>query len=229
MNRYIVALLALTVMVGCLKTRAELEAEETGKVQQRQTIIQQKSAAVKPAPHHVGGQQSANEEYDEQFRGLSGRVEADENSVAQLKVQKQADREAAAADKKQLDAKLQAYEEALRKLETQLQALSEEVAHLKTPPPEPVAAPSKGGKNTYDVGEEHFTAKKWKEAIVSFQKYRDANPRGKQYADATYKIGVCFQEIGMKDEAKSFMEEVTAKFPNSKEAKKAVIRLKSLK
>jgi TolA-binding protein len=135
------------------------------------------------------------------------------------------------------DKKLQAYEDAIRKLEAQVQTLNDEVTKLKEtpPPPEAEAAPapasSKKGKSSgpYEAGEDHFGAKKWKEAIVSFQKYRDQNPKGKNYADATYKIGVCFQELGMKDEAKSFMEEVTAKFPNSKEAKKAAFRLKNLK
>ncbi|MGZ3721520.1 MAG: tetratricopeptide repeat protein [Bdellovibrionales bacterium] len=235
MNRYIVALLGLTVMVGCLKTRAELEAEETGKVQERQTISQQKSAAPAAKASHVGGQSvkapppaDRSEEMDEQMRNLSGRVEANEAAVQQMHVLEQQKKEAWIKDQQMQSQKLQAYEDAIRKLEAQVQALSEEVAHLKAPPPEPAAAPAKGGKNSFETGEELFTGKKWKEAIVSFQKYRDQNPKGKQYADATYKIGVCFQEIGMKDEAKSFMEEVTAKFPNSKEAKKAAFRLKSL-
>jgi TolA-binding protein len=84
-------------------------------------------------------------------------------------------------------------------------------------------------KDPLDAAAEMFSGKKWKDAAAAFQKYREAFPKGKAYSDATYKIGVCFQELGLKDEAKSFYDEVVAKFPKSKEAKKARIRLKSLK
>jgi TolA-binding protein len=241
MNRSIIVLLTATVMIGCLKTRAELEAEETGQSQEKQTLHQQQTAAQKPVVSKVGGQslktpppQADREEFDEQLRALNGRVESNEGAISQMRAGEQQKKEAWLKDKQLEDQKLQAYEDAIRKLEAQVQSLTEDVKVLKNPPPvevEPPAASAgkKGGKGPYDAGEEQFTAKKWKEAIVSFQKYRDQNPKGKNYADATYKIGVCFQELGMKDEAKSFMEEVTAKFPNSKEAKKAVFRLKSLK
>lgn len=238
MNKYVLTLLAATLLVGCLKTRAELEAEETGHQQQKVTVAQQKAMATPSA--HVAGQSvkaaplaDRAEEIDEQMRNLSGRIESNEAAVQQMRALEQQKKEAWLKDKQLEDQKLQAYEDAIRKLEAQVQGLSEEVARLKAPPVQEVPPPSSRaagkGKNSFDTGEDLFTQKKWKEAIVNFQKYRDQNPKGKQYADATYKIGVCFQELGMKDEAKSFMEEVTAKFPNSKEAKKAAFRLKTLK
>jgi TolA-binding protein len=45
---------------------------------------------------------------------------------------------------------------------------------------------------------------------------------------ATYKIGVCFQELGMIEEAKAFYDEVIAKYPKSNEAAKATSRLKAM-
>ena len=54
------------------------------------------------------------------------------------------------------------------------------------------------------------------------------NPKGKRYADATYKIGMSFQELKLKDDAKAFYQEVIQKFPKSSEAKKAEVRLKKL-
>jgi len=221
MNKYFLYTASAILLVGCLKTRAELEAEKTGVVQERQTIAQQKVPAVKQAPPAPRG-----DELDEQLRDLNGRIETVENSVNQMRAAKQAEAETGSKDKQAFDKKFEAYEEALKKLEDQITALTEEVAKLKAPSPEP-AAPAKG-KNAYDDGEEQFAKKKWKEAIVDFQKYRDKNPKGKQYADATYKIGVSFAELGMKDEARAFLEEVTQKFPKSKEAKKAEQKLKSL-
>ena len=125
----------------------------------------------------------------------------------------------------------------MKKLEAEVASLSEEVTHLKTPPPPPIPQPmsatkesaSSKGRSAFDEGESLLSAKKYKEAIVAFQKYRDGNPKGRSYGDATYKIGVSFQELGLKDEAKTFFEEVTSKFPGSKEAKKAAARMKSLK
>lgn len=238
MNKLIIFGMA-TLFIGCLKTRAEIDAEKSGAVQERQTIAQQRGTAI-PQPA-AGGAPAAPqvvrvekappgayrfEEYDEQMRTLSGRVDSLENYVQQQNAAKSAEQNLGAKEKQDFDTKFQAYEEALQKLEAQVAALNDEVARLKAPPPEmPVAK----GKTSYDVGEDHFAAKKWKEAIVSYQKYRDQNPKGKLFADATYKIGVCFQELGMKDEARTFLEDVKSKYPNSKEAKKAAFRLKSLK
>ena len=84
-------------------------------------------------------------------------------------------------------------------------------------------------KDTYDIAKEFFEKKDWKQAILNFQKYRDDNPKGVKLADATYKIGVSFQELGMKDEAKTFYDEVQVKYPKSEEARRAKIRLKGLK
>jgi len=51
------------------------------------------------------------------------------------------------------------------------ETLSDEVARLKAPPEvcSSRASDKKGGKGSYEAGEKHFTAKKWKEAIVSYQ------------------------------------------------------------
>lgn len=239
MTRSIFFVCMLALLTGCLKTRADLRAE--GEEPQKQTMAQQReervaknsnapaAPAAKPPPMTTAAR---FEEYDDQMRQLNGRVDVLENSVTQLAAGKQGDQTATAKDKQILDMKLQAYEEALKKMESQIAALHEEIAHMKTPPPAPApvaAAPSAGGKarTPFDEGESHFNAKKWKEAIDAYQKYRDTYPKGKSYAESTYKIGASFQELGMKDEAKLFFEEVKEKFPGSKEAKKAAIRLKS--
>lgn len=238
--------LSFLLVTGCLKTRAELDAEQSGQDMERQTQTQQRENAreAKPAPVPYKEKAPATayrfEEYDEQMRQLGGRVDTLENHVNHLASLKVLADEGEAKNKTAQDQKFVAYEDALKKLETQVQQLSEEVTRLKTAPV--AAAPVANGslktpeaatggklKTPYDEGEELFTAKKWKEAIVSYQKYRDVYPKGRMYTDSTYKIGICFQELGMKDEAKAFFEEVIAKAPKSKEAKKASFRMKSLK
>lgn len=78
------------------------------------------------------------------------------------------------------------------------------------------------------MGDDAFAAKDWKGAVVIYQKYRDKYPKGKKFVEATYKIGICFKELKLKSEAKTFFDEVIEKFPSSPEAKKAKSQLKSL-
>lgn len=232
MNRFVLAAIGLTLLVGCLKTRAELEAEETGRTAEKTTVAQQQIVKREGVKEKALPSAYRFDEVDEQMRQLNGRVDSVENYIAQENAAKANEKESFGKEKQSFEQKFAAYEEELKKMEAQIVALNEEIARLKAPPLAPVAETkenAKGGKTVLDTAEEHFSAKKWKESIASFQKYREQNPKGKHFADATYKIGVSFQELGMKDEAKSFFEEVTAKFPNSKEAKKAAFRMKSIK
>ncbi|MCS6837529.1 MAG: tetratricopeptide repeat protein [Bdellovibrionaceae bacterium] len=74
-----------------------------------------------------------------------------------------------------------------------------------------------------------FGEKEWKKAILSYEKYRETHPKGPHYVEATYKIGLCFEKLGMKEEALSFYQEVVTKFPKSVEAQKAKVRIKNVK
>lgn len=229
MKQLILVSFCIMALSGCLKTREQLRGELPDNSLQRQSVQQQidqaREAKEKAAP---GGFKF--EEIDEQMRQLNGRVDAIENHLSQLNAASGMEREAQSKARQGQDQKFVVYEEALKKLESQVQSLSQEVERLR-PTAAPVKAGSQAGglKSSYDEGESLFSSKKWREAIVSYQKYRDGNPKGKFYSDATYKIGVAFQELGMKDEAKAFYEEVREKFPNSKEAKKAAVRMKSFK
>ena len=81
----------------------------------------------------------------------------------------------------------------------------------------------------FQVAEVHFKNKEWKKAILSYQKYSEDSPKGKMVAEAKYKIGVSFQELGLKDEAIAFYEEVVAQFPATEIGKKAKFRLTQIK
>lgn len=178
----------------------------------------------------------------EQMRTLSGRIDSVENQLVQINAAHGAQKEGAGRDRQMLEQKFVAYEEALKKLEVQIQAMSEELKAMRMAQ---AAAPAKAEKNektdkpskadakspskAYEEGEALFGNKKYREAILAYEKYRGANPKGKFYADSTYKMGVCFQEVGLKDEAKIFFDEVVSKFPGSKEAKKAAVRAKQIK
>jgi len=99
-------------------------------------------------------------------------------------------------------------------------------SQLATPP---VAQSSAKASGPYERAENLFQRSNWKAAILEYNIYRDNFPKGRNYAEATYKIGVSFQELGMGSEAKSFYAEVIEKFPKTKTAKSAKYRLNQLK
>lgn len=189
------------VMTGCLRTRQDLRADN------------------KPTPAQAA-EQAKLEEQNQQMRELQGRLEVLEHEL-KMANQKRDEVDPTAVRVEELEKKLKYYEEAIVKLEKQI----EEAQKPPPPPPQPEAKP----KSVFDQADSLFEEKKWKEAIIGFQKYRDNNPKGTKYADATYKIGVSFQELGMKAEARAFFEEVIEKYPKDGSAKRAKYRLTQLK
>ena len=238
------ALVPLTlVLTGCLKTRGDLRSESTDSTPQIQTTAAQRAQAAESAPVvatvAAAGKPAASaakvEDMDEQMRSLTGRMEVVENNLNQTTNAADAAHNEYLKDKLSLEQRVMVYEEEFKKLQAEVAGLTEQVTALKTTAaaastaPMVTMMPAPAPKDPLDLAAELFAAKKWKDAAAAFQKYRETFPKGKAYADATYKIGVCFQELGLKDEAKSFYDEVVAKFPKSKEAKKATIRIKSVK
>jgi TolA-binding protein len=84
-------------------------------------------------------------------------------------------------------------------------------------------------QTVFDQAEKLFKEKKWQQAILKYQEYRDRHPKGRNFAEATYKIGVCFQEIGMMKEARTFYEEVITRFPNTPQATRSHTRMRALR
>lgn len=227
----LVSLLAGSILVtGCLnqlKSRKDLKGDtQISQPPQEEVYVSENTESTPSAPVFK------QEERNEQMRVLRGRVEEAENQVNELRESMIQLAESRQQEKEQAAGKLQAYEEAIRKLEQEILALKNNKHEAARAPKKSV---KKSGANSsaqlredYHRGEDHFRQKKWKDAIVSYQKYREDFPKGKLYPDATYKIGLCFLELGLKDESKSFFEEVKVKYPKSPLAKKADKQLKSL-
>lgn len=217
MKRFTLLLLAISfVLSGCLKTRSEMNEDDERKVMQTQlTDIQQSRADT----------QSRLNDIDAEIRKLNGRVEVVESKSLQSSVNEDQKSRDYAQRINDLEQKNKILADALEKLEIQIQGLATEV---KT---SPVAqeAPKASQVGNFAIAEGYFKKKEWKPAIVAYQKYRDLNPKGKDYAEASYKIGVCFEEMKMKSEAKAFYDEVIEKFPKTVYAQKSKFRLKKLK
>jgi len=204
-----IGLLSLSLS-GCLMTRSEVAEREVHTNTQTQVSPQQKAKADYDATIMS---------YQDQFRALNGRVDTLEYQNQQL-----------SSENAGLKAKLSEHEERFKLLE---QGLLQLESGISSAPPELEAKPEKKEtkhfSSTIDEADSYFEKKEWKRAIAAYQKYRDKNPSGKNFGRATYRIGICFQELNMKKEARVFYEEVLDRYPRSNLAKQASRRLKQIK
>lgn len=251
MKTVIIAITASLLLTGCLlKTRSELGATEQSGTYSQKNADNQMEAQQAIAGAAVTSENPAAmpDERDELIRTLNGRVEVLENTLETL----QKDRE---AEKIQSEQRLAALQEALVKLEKQFsgedekkpdsmgadaQSSDEIEAKIKADKKVDAKADAKVDAKIvdkksdkklgpYETAQELFDDKEWKKAILNFHKYTDESPKGKFVADAKYKIGVCFQELGMKEEAMAYYEEVVANFQSTDAGKKSKVRLSKLK
>lgn len=79
---------------------------------------------------------------------------------------------------------------------------------------------------TFYRAESYFHLKQYKKAIVDYSQFTEKYNRSRHLPAALLKIGLSFEALTMKDDAKGFFQEVVDKFPKSAEAKKARAKLK---
>lgn len=209
------SLLLVFVLAGCIQTREGIrETEQKRAVQDQVSQMQRTNAETS----------SRYQELNQDLREMNGRIEVLENKMNQLslhmKDQKGGDQAMNLAQEK----KIQALQEEITKFEAQIVILSQNVEALRAAPAA-VDTPKASGGNTFDVAEDLFEKKEFKKAIHAYQKFRDQNPKSKKNAKAIYKIGLSFQELGLKEDAKPFFEDLIAKYPQSEEAKLAKAKL----
>lgn len=223
-NLMLIAVTSL-LLSGCLMTREQIrEGSKPGEGGSQVSQMQVKRAE----------EVARMDELEESVQLLRGEVEVAQNTIRQLEAANQASQdvdEEKPMSAKEVVQKLAIFEEALRAMETKMNVMSQEIQVLKARPAATASKPKPKAETqgNYAGAQQSFDKKNWKKAIVGYEKYRELNPKGRRYADATYKIGVCFQELGMKSEAKSFYQEVIAKYPKSNTAKKAKYRLTQVK
>lgn len=232
--------LGLTVLslTSCLVTRSELADNEQPATYGKKAAQNQLDGQTDNA---IVAQTQIADDKDELIRTLNGRVEVLENQLNGIQKERE-------LEKTQNQEKLTLLQQAVTKLEAQVRGTesdtetkpvgpgidvisSDENEKIKsgdkTTAAKPAAVDPKA--NSYDVGQGHFAKREWKKAILSFHKYTDEAPKSKLIPDAKYKIGVSFQELGMKDEAQAYYEEVVANFGATDAGKKAKLRLTKIK
>jgi TolA-binding protein len=215
------ALLAVQGLLGCqgFVTREGLrEQDQKKEISDRVTNLQKSTADVN----------NRFSEIESDLREVHGRVEVVENRMSQNTAAAEKSKKVSDEQVAEMQKKLVILQEEIAKIQDQITSLASDLVSAKSANLGE-RADSKSDKNLYDAGEDLFEKKEWRKAILSYQKFRELKPKDKKIPDVIYKIGVSFQELGMKDEAKTFYEELSSKYPNSIEAKRAKIRLKKIK
>ena len=80
----------------------------------------------------------------------------------------------------------------------------------------------------YWTGESHYSQSQWEQAILSFKDVVSRFPKHAKAADALLKLGMCYEKLKDKDNARFHYEALLEDFPGSGAAKLAKARLTAL-
>lgn len=170
----------------------------------------------------VAALESQLRSYEEQFRTMLGRIEELETKAST----------ASKPDTDRVKDLEQAISEMLvqqEQLKNEIKASREAQIQAAQKAKEQAAADSAAPTGNLEQADKLFSEGKWEKAAQEFQEFRKKNPKSDEISIVTYKIGVCFQELGLKSEAKTFFTNVMQNYPNSKASKFAKFRLDNLK
>ena len=214
----------LQILSGCqLDTRTGVREQDEKQVMRKQVAnLQATTADVN----------SRFQDLEDDVRKTNGRLEAVETRMQQAQAQSKANSDKGS---QVLDSKMKdndgAYREEFTKLQTQIDTLKAQLDSARATESAASAASAavNAKKDPFAAAEDKYEKKEYKEAILDYERFRKANPKGKQFPTATYKIGASFQDLGMIEEARAFYEEVLLKFPKSKDAARAKAKLLKLK
>jgi TolA-binding protein len=208
----------MLLTAGCLQTRSNLRGQTPSTSGAKPTVTPEQQKAAEEAVQ--------KEDANKEFRELYGRIESVEKQLGDTKNNEP----------------IKALELRIAQMETELNLLRTTVSELNAKAKKdallmssderagnkPQTQPKAHFKSPLADATQHFDNKKWEDAILAFEEYRKNNPKGAEYPEATLKIGMCFQNMSLKDDAKVFYKEVVEKFPKSKEASVAKTKLKKL-
>lgn len=223
--RVLIAFAIGLTLSGCLQTRnSAKEIEEKQVLRKQVTNLQQTTAEVNAKFNEI----------DEDLRKMFGRIEQVDSRVAGLKEGAEKSGQTLESRVKELEANTVLIREELGRLSKDV---TKELLETKAMVQSALQLVQGGSgsatgavdkKDPFRYAEAKFEAKSYREAIFAYEEYRKAFPKGKNVTQATYKIGVSFQELGLNEDAKLFFEEVIAKAPKSKEAGLSRNRLKAI-
>lgn len=220
----IVLFLALT---GCLKTRSELSKGGESSSGNMKTDSSGSYVTGKMGQQQRAQIDSRFFEIDRDFRELYGKIETLERSVEDMKTKAsnaQQDPTGAPVE----NAKVQGLEKRISTLEEALLSLDKKISSLSGKASSAKVIKTQKPKGPFGTGELLYSQGKYEEAIASYDTYRKRYPRGRRYAQATLKMGMCFQRLKMNQDAKAFYKEVIQRYPNTKVSNRAQKNLKNI-
>jgi TolA-binding protein len=230
-------LLALAVaQSGCLKTRAQLKQEPSESADDNAAANPVQN--VPPTASAAGRDSYAVDELKAEIARLTGRIDelerdkkGDNTSTSVKALETRiAELEKAQADLieafKKSEAKAPAPTNLLaaarekfvaKDYDGSIELLNEYLAHAK-------------GKSSEDAtflrAEAFYLSHQYKKAIADYSKFPETFSKSRRMPQALYKIGLSFDNLGMKSDGQPFYQELIEKFPNSPEASKARARRK---
>jgi tol-pal system protein YbgF len=154
--------------------------------------------------------------HSEEFKKIEERIQKIEHAQASLTESLGKRAESSAADAPEIYKKAAAHFEE-GDFEAALEGFT---AYLKTP------KPKRPEDATFLKAESLYKLKQYKKAIVEYSKFPEKFTKSTHMPESLYKIGLCFDALGMKEDAKGFYQELVEKYPKSPEAKKARKRVK---
>ncbi len=224
--------LTLITLPACLKTRAQVRTDSPDEAPKSSELLASQAAAI--------------DELKTELARLTGRLEELERAQGQAsKNEGTAQLEAV----KKLETRLNELEQAqietlenLKKVQTSspaadpvswleqgksrlisgdLEGAAESLSeYLKS------SKPRQAEEATFLRGEAYFGLKQYKKAIIDFSKFPERFQKSRKMPEALYKIGLSFDALGMREDARNFFQELIEKFPKTAEAKKAKGRVR---
>ncbi|MBI4822145.1 MAG: tetratricopeptide repeat protein [Deltaproteobacteria bacterium] len=242
---------ALTARVKELETKTKTLGDDLkGEVDNREVLsakVEDLSTFARRGTADLSAQLDSIREDMARVRGLGERLEALETKLNQV-VDNLASVEAKESQAAQSEAdKQKAVEEALKRerIIADPKALVEEVVRLLNQQQPGEARKllreaqkraetdkelAKSGDNIqFLIAETYYLEAKYQLAVSEYNVVRKNFPSSQKVPDALLKMGMCFEQLKYPDDAKLFYQNIRDKYKNSKAAKEASERLKSLK
>ena len=79
----------------------------------------------------------------------------------------------------------------------------------------------------YWLGEAHYAAKNYPQALIEFRNVIETYPRGNKVPDALLKVGYCYQALGQAEKSRAVLEQVVNLYPKTEPATIAAKRLET--
>ncbi len=246
MKKHVALSLVICIFaVGCLRTRSQVRDGSSESPPEAE--VYQAAPPAAPAPGRNPGVQYDVDEIKQEMTRIEGRLE----DIERAQKQQSEDRAKQANDGdtvRKLETKIDKLEQDLGNLQADLKKQSSspaEVQHLLEKAKSQYAAgdfddaieslsdylgmPSakKVEEATFLRAEAYYKLKEYKKAIVDYSKFPEKFNRSTRMPAALYKIGLSFEALGLKDDARGFYQELNDKYPKSPEAKKIKGKLRS--